>query len=107
MILESSLGVGACSSSWRGPEGLRYQLQQFDTSRTPSWIEDAAQVRQRNLRCRIMPVKQEVICQPLGKMTMSGDIALSSHDIVTRVLGDEARAESEEHCLSRNRSHWS
>ena len=83
----------------RAPDCLDYQLQHLDITRVPGWIESAAQVRQRNLKCRIVPLKQNPVWQPQGKMTISGDMQLVMHNVVNSVLGPEARAEWEEHCI--------
>ena len=83
----------------RAPDCLEHNLQHLDLVLVPGWIESAAQVRHRNLKCRIAPFKRDPVWQPEGKMTMSGDMQLVMHDVVNTVLGPEARAEWEELCL--------
>ena len=61
--------------------------------------EGAAQVRQRNLKCRVMPLEQNPVWQLQGKMTISGDMVVVMHDIVNTVLGPQACAEWAEQCL--------
>ena len=43
----------------RGPDCLLHQIQHFDVARLLSWIDSAAQVRQRYLRSRITPTKRD------------------------------------------------
>ena len=43
----------------RGQEHLYHQLQYLDFARVQQWIEDAAQVRERNLSRRMDPVHYE------------------------------------------------
>ena len=81
------------------PNCLNHQIQHLDLARVPGWIESAAQVQQRNLKCRIAPLNRDPVWQPQGKMTMSGDMQLVMHDVVNSVLGSQARAEWEEQCL--------
>ena len=83
----------------RVPDCLNYQLQHLDVARVPAWIEGAAQVRQRNLRCRVTPLKQNPVWQPQGIMTMYGDKLFVIHDSVNTVLGFQARAKWGEQCL--------
>ena len=82
----------------RSPEFLNHQLQYIDLARVPGWIEAAAQLRQRNLRCRNTPFAQKPAWQSQGKMTMSGDMPLIMHDVINSVLGPQARAEWDDHC---------
>ena len=83
----------------RAPDCLDYQPQHLDLARVPGWIESAAQLRQRNLKCRIVPLKRDPVWQPEENMAMSGDMQLVMHDIVNTVRGPEARAEWEQQCL--------
>ena len=83
----------------RAPDCLNHQLKHLDLARIAGWIEGAAQVRQRNLRCRVTPLEQNPVWQPQGKMIMSGDMLLVMHDVVNTVLRPQARAEWEEQCL--------
>ena len=83
----------------RAPDCLNHQLQHLDLARVPGWIDSATQVRQRNLKCRISPFNRDPVWQPEGRMTMSGDMQLTMHDIINTVLGTEARAEWDEQCL--------
>ena len=39
----------------RAPEILNRQIQHMELAQIPGWIEGAAQIRQRNLQCRITP----------------------------------------------------
>ena len=81
------------------PECLHHQLQHLDLARVSGWIEGAAQVRQRNLWCRITSLEQKPVWQPQGKLTMSGNMLLVMHDVINSVLGPQARAEWEAPCL--------
>ena len=83
----------------RAPETLNRQIQHLELAQIPGWIEGAAQIRQRNLRCRITPFPRKSVWRPQGKMTMSGDMSIVLHDEINSVLGPEARAEWEGHCL--------
>ena len=83
----------------RAPETFNRQIQHLELAQFPGWIEGAAQVRQRNLRCRITPFPRRSVWKPQGKMTMSGDMSIVLHDEINSVLGPEARAEWEGRCL--------
>ena len=83
----------------RGPECLNHQLQYLDFTRVSQWIEGAAQVRQGILRYRVNPTRRDPARQLQGTMIMARDMLLHLHDVVNSVLGPEARAEWEEHCL--------
>ena len=83
----------------RSPEILNHQLQHLDFAHVPGWIEAAAQIRQRNLQCRITSFARKSTWQPQGKMTMSGDMSLVMHDVINSVLGPQVPAEWDEHCL--------
>ena len=74
----------------RAPDCLHHQLQHLDLARVPSWIEGAAQVRQRVLRGRIIPFRRDAVWPPQGKMTMSGDMPIVMHNVVNTVLGAQA-----------------
>ena len=80
-------------------ETLNRQIQHLELGQIPGWIEGAAQIRQRNLRCRITPFPRKSVWRPQGKMTMSGDMSIVLHDEINSVLGSEARAEWEGRCL--------
>ena len=84
---------------WSRPETLNRQIQHMELAQIPGWIEEAAQIRQRNLLCRITPFPRRSIWRPQGKMTMSGDMSIVLHDEINSVLGSEARAEWEGRCL--------
>ena len=75
----------------RAPNHLQHQLQHLDLAKVPTWIEGGAQVRQRNLKWRIIPTKQ-----PQGKMKMSVDMSLPMQDVINAVLGAQAPADWEE-----------
>ena len=77
----------------RAPETLKRQIQHLELAQIPGWIEGAAQIRQRNLRCRITPFHRKSVWRPQGKMTMSGDMSIVLYDEINSVLGPEARAE--------------
>ena len=83
----------------RAPEIFNRQIQHLELAQIPGWIEGAAQIRQNNLQCRITPFPRRSAWKPQGKMTMSGDMSIVLHDEVNSVLGPEACAEWEEHCL--------
>ena len=83
----------------RAPEILNRQIQHLELAQIPGWIEGTAQIRQRNLQCRITPFPRRSAWKPQGKMTMSGDMSIVLHDEINCVLGPEARTEWEEHCL--------
>ena len=83
----------------RAPEILNRQIQHLELAQIPGWIEGAAQIRQRNLQCRITPFPRRSAWKPQGKMTMSGDMSIVLHDEINSVLGPQARANWEEHCL--------
>ena len=83
----------------RTPETLNRQIQHLELAHFPGWIEGAAQIRQRNLRCRITPFPRRSVWRPQGKMTMSGDMSIVLHDEINSVLDSEARAEWEGRCL--------
>ena len=83
----------------RAPETLTRQIQHLELAQIPGWIEGAAQIRQRNLRCRITPFPRKSVWRPQGKMTMSGDMSIVLHDEINSVIGSEARAEWEGRCL--------
>ena len=93
----------------RSPEILNHQLQHLDfqgwdngnvsSAHVPGWIEAAAQIRQRNLQCRITPFARKSTWQPQGKMTISGDMSLVMHDVINSVLGPQVPAEWDEYCL--------
>ena len=83
----------------RAPETLNRQILHLELAQIPGWIEGAAQIRQRNLRCRITPFPRRSVWRPQGKMTMSGDMSIVLHDEINSVLGSEARAEWEGRCL--------
>ena len=74
------------SSTWSQPRSQR-------------WIEGAAQIRQRNLQCRVTPFPRKSAWKPQGKMTMSGDMSIVQHDEINSVLGSTERARWEEYCL--------
>ena len=83
----------------RAPETLNRQIQHLELAQVPGWTEGAAQIRQRNLRCRLTPFPRKSVWRPQGKMTMSGDMSIVLHDEINSVLGSEARAEWEGRCL--------
>ena len=83
----------------RAPETFNRQIQLLELAQIPGWIEGAAQIRQRNLRCRITPFPRRSVWKHQGKMTMSGDMSIVLHDEINSVLGPEARAEWEGRCL--------
>ena len=83
----------------RAPETFNRQIQHLELAQIPGSMEGAAQIRQRNLRCRITPFPQKSVWRLQGKMTMSGDMSIVLHDEINSVLGPEARAEWEGHCL--------
>ena len=65
--------MASCTPCWTSA-----RLPQLSTTAPglegPAWIEGAAQVRQRNLRCRVTPLNQNPVWQPQDKMTMSDAI---------------------------------
>ena len=83
----------------RAPETLNRQIQHLELAQIPGWIEGAAQIRQRNLRCRITPFPRRSVWRPQGKMTMCGDMSIVLHDEINSVVGSEARAEWVGRCL--------
>ena len=83
----------------RAPEAFNRQVQYMELAQIPSWIEGAAQTRQRNLQRRVTPFPRRAVWRPQAKMTMSGDMSIVQHDEINSVLGPEARAEWEGHCL--------
>ena len=83
----------------RAPEIFNRQIQHLELAQIPGWIEGAAQIRQRNLQCRITPFPRRSAWKPQGKMTMSGDMSIVLHNEINSVLGPQARAKWEEHCL--------
>ena len=83
----------------RAPEIFNRQIQHLELAQIPGWIEGAARIRQRNLQCRITPFPRRSAWKPQGKMTMSGDMSIVLHDENNSVLGPQARAKWEEHCL--------
>ena len=96
---KESLGWPRAKPVGRAPETFNRQIQHLELAQIPGWIEGAAQIRQRNLRCRITPFPRKSVWRPQGKMTMSGDMSIVLHDEINSVLGPEARAEWEGHCL--------
>ena len=83
----------------RAPEAFNRQIQYMELAQIPNWIEGAAQTRQRNLQSRVTPFPRKAAWRPQAKMTMSGDMSIVQHDEINSVLGSEARAEWEGHCL--------
>ena len=83
----------------RAPEAFNRQVQYMELAQIPSCIEGAAQTRQRNLQRRVTPFPRRAVWRPQAKMTMSGDMSIVQHDEINSVLGPEARAEWEGHCL--------
>ena len=83
----------------RAPEAFNRQVQYMELAQIPSWIEGAAQTRQRNLQRRVTPFPRRAVWRPQAKMTISGDMSIVQHDEINSVLGPEARAEWEGHCL--------
>ena len=83
----------------RAPEIFNRQIQHLELAQIPGWIEGAAQIRQRNLQCRITPFPRKSTWKPQGKMKMSGDMSIVLHDEINSVLGPQARAKWEEYCL--------
>ena len=74
----------------RAPEIFNQQIQHLELAQILSWIEGAAQIRQRNLQCRITPFPRK---------STWGDMSIVLHDEINSVLGPQARAEWEEYCL--------
>ena len=83
----------------RAPEIFNRQIQHLELPQIPGWIEGAAQIRQRNLQCRVTPFPRKSAWKPQGKMTMSGDMSIAQHDEINSVLGSTERAKWEEYCL--------
>ena len=83
----------------RAPEIFNRQIQHLELAQIPGRIEGAAQIRQRNLQCRITRFPRRSAWKPQGKMTMSGDMSIVLHDEINSVLGPQARAKWEERCL--------
>ena len=83
----------------RAPEIFNRQIQHLELAQIPGWIEGAAQIRQRNLQCRITAFPRRSAWKPQGKMTMSGDMSIVLHDEINSVLGPQAHAKWEEHYL--------
>ena len=51
----------------RAPEILNRQIQHMELAQIPGWIEGAAQIRERNLQCRITPFPQEIRMEAPGQ----------------------------------------
>ena len=83
----------------RAPEIFNRQIQHLELAQIPGWIEGAAQIRQRNLQCRVTPFPRKSAWKPQGKMTMSGGMSIVQHDEINSVLGSAVRARWEEYCL--------
>ena len=83
----------------RALEIFNRQIQHLELAQIPGWIEGAAQIRQRNLQCRVTPFPRKSAWKPQGKMTMSGDMSIVQHDEINSVLGSTERAKWEEYCL--------
>ena len=83
----------------RAPEIFNRQIQHLELAQIPGWIEGAAQIRQRNLQCRVTSFPRKSAWKPQGKMTMSGDKSIVQHDEINSVLGSAERAKWEEYCL--------
>ena len=96
---KESLGWPRAKPVGRAPEIFNRQIQHLELAQIPGWIEGAAQIRQRNLQCRITPFPRRSAWKPQGKMTMLGDMSIVLHDEINSVLGPQARAKWEEYCL--------
>ena len=83
----------------RAHEIFNRQIQHLEPAQIPGWIEGAAQIRQRNLQCRVIPFPRKSAWKPQGKMAMSGDMSIVQHDEINSVLGSTERARWEEFCL--------
>ena len=83
----------------RAREIFNRQIQHLELAQIPGWIKGAAQIRQRNLQCRITPFPRRSAWKPQGKITMSGDMSIVLHNEINSVLGPQARARWEEYCL--------
>ena len=93
------LGWPKANPVGRAPEIFNRQIQHLELAQIPGWVEGAAQIRQRNLQCRVTPFPRMSAWKPQGKMTVSGDMSSVHHDESNSVLGSEARAKWEEYCL--------
>ena len=71
---------------WTAPEFFNQQIQHLELAQIPGWIEGAAQIRQRNLQCRITLFPRRSAWKPQGKMTMSGNMSIALHDEINSVL---------------------
>ena len=76
----------------RAPEFFNRQIQHLESVQIPGWVEGAAQIRQRNLQCRITPFPRRFAWKPQGKTTISGDMSIVLHDEINSVLGPQAPA---------------
>ena len=83
----------------RAPEIFNRQIQHLEPAQIPGWNEGAAQIRQRNVQCRVTPFPRKSAWKPQGQMTMSGDMSIVQHDEINSVLGSAERARWEEYCL--------
>ena len=62
------LGWPKATPVGRAPEIFNRQIQYLELAQIPGWIEGAAQIRQRNLQCRITPFPRRSAWKPQGKM---------------------------------------